>query len=163
MDVPKRLDLGYSLKNIPFPSPDTYTARLIEKVEDLIKRMRWRAFFFLRNDTADDETEHREHFGFRTRKCPPKIQELEAFENDLLEMIEISSSGKLPTRYSSNSRKTPRRSERWKRSSCRPTRPGTYMRLRRRATINFCGITLQRATSKPPHRRIPTLTTRQKT
>ena len=53
MDAPKRLDLGYSLKNIPLPSPDTYTARLIEKVEDLIKRMRWRAFFFLRSYMID--------------------------------------------------------------------------------------------------------------
>ena len=88
MDPPKRLDLGYSLKNIPIPSPTAYTTRLIEKVEDLIKRMRWRAFFFLKNEQAEEEQDRKERFGFRTRKCPPRIEELEAFENDLLKIIE---------------------------------------------------------------------------
>ena len=80
MDPPKRLDLGYSLKNIPIPSPTAYTTRLFEKVEDLIKRMRWRAFFFLKNEQAEEEQDRKERFGFRTRKGP--------FENDLLKIIE---------------------------------------------------------------------------
>ena len=88
MEPPKRLDLGYSLKNIPIPSPTIYTTRLIEKVENLIKRMRWKAFFFLKNDQIDEEQDCKEKFGFRTRKCPPRIEELEAFEDDLLKMIE---------------------------------------------------------------------------
>ena len=72
MDPPKNLNLGYSLKNIPIPSPSTYTTALIERTEDVIKRMRWKAFFFLRNDDLDsDDSESKETFGFRTRKCPP--------------------------------------------------------------------------------------------
>ena len=89
MDPPKNLNLGYSLKNIPIPSPSTYTTALIKRTEDVIKRMRWKAFFFLRNDDLDsDDPESKETFGFRTRKCPPRVNELEAFEDDLLKMIE---------------------------------------------------------------------------
>ena len=84
---PRRLDLGYSLKNIPIPSPGTYCTRLIEKVESLIKRMRWKAFFFKKGEN-DDQPETDDHFGFKTRKCPPRIEELEPFEDDLLKMIE---------------------------------------------------------------------------
>ena len=51
--------------------------------------MRWKAFSFLRNDDLDsDDSESKETFGFRTRKCPPRVNELEAFEDDLLTMIE---------------------------------------------------------------------------
>ena len=89
MDPPKNLNLGYSLKNIPIPSSSTYTTALIERTEDVIKRMRWKAFFFLRNDDLDsDDSESKETFGFRTRKCPPRVNELEAFEDDLLKMGE---------------------------------------------------------------------------
>ena len=84
---PRRLDLGCSLKNIPIPSPATYSTRLIEKVESLIKRMRWKAFFFKKGEN-DDQSETEDHFGFKTRKCPPRIEELEPFEDDLLKMIE---------------------------------------------------------------------------
>ena len=35
-----------------------------------------------------DDSESKETFGFRTRKCPPRVNELEAFEDDLLKMIE---------------------------------------------------------------------------
>ena len=88
MEPPKSLDLGYSLKNIPIPSPATYTGKLIERTEDLIKRMRWRAFFFLKRDEETDGPETKETFGFRTRKCPPRVEDLEAFEDDLLRLIE---------------------------------------------------------------------------
>ena len=54
-----------------------------------MERMRWKAFFFLRNDDLDsDDSESKETFGLRTRKCLPRVNELEAFEDDLLKMIE---------------------------------------------------------------------------
>ena len=87
MEPPKRFDFFYSLKNIPIPSPESYTAKLIEKVESLIKRMRWRAFFFLENGETE-ERQQENHHGFKTRKCPPKVEELDEFEEDLLTMIE---------------------------------------------------------------------------
>ena len=37
------------MKNIPIPSRNTYIKKLIEKTESVIKRIRWKAFFFEQN------------------------------------------------------------------------------------------------------------------
>ena len=84
---------NYSMKNIPIPSKNAYLKRLIEKVENVIKRMRWKAFFFERNENEDqdelnDEQNNQDHkYGFKSRKCPPQIEDMEKFEDDLLEMV----------------------------------------------------------------------------
>ena len=88
MEAPKWVDLNYSMKNIPFPSPAQYTTRLIEMVESLIKRMRWRAIFFMKGQGDKAELQQQDNFGFKSRKCPPQVEELEPFENDLLRMVE---------------------------------------------------------------------------
>ena len=85
--------LGYSLKNIPVPSRKEYKKQLIEKTQDVIKRMRWKAFHFLkgaedRDDDEDDRDSNKETYGFKSRKCPPRIDEMKAFENDVYGMIE---------------------------------------------------------------------------
>ena len=85
MEQPRRVSLGYSLKNIPTPSANSYRKRLIEMTERFIKRMRWRAFFFLRG-AKDDDTE-KENFGFQSRKSAPHVEELRPFEEDLLKLI----------------------------------------------------------------------------
>ena len=73
---------------LPVKSNAPYTRKQMERIEDLIKRMRWSGFFFLKRDEETDGTETKETFGFRTRKCPPRAEELEAFEDDLLWLIE---------------------------------------------------------------------------
>lgn len=87
MDVPSKMNLGYSLKNIPIPSIKEYKKALIEKVEHLVKRMRWKALFYLSDETPDDHSK-KENFGLKSRKCPPKIDELRPFEDDMYRMIE---------------------------------------------------------------------------
>ena len=42
---------NYSLKNIPFPDKSSYTLKLMEKIESVIKRMRWKAYFYLNKET----------------------------------------------------------------------------------------------------------------
>ena len=39
-------NFSYSMKNIPVPSKKLYLKILIDKVEILVKRMRWKALFF---------------------------------------------------------------------------------------------------------------------
>ena len=73
------------MKNIPIPSDTEYTKRLIEKVEDFTKRLRWRAFFFLNPDSRPSRTET---YGFKSLRSPPPIQQLKKFEDDLLKLIE---------------------------------------------------------------------------
>ena len=75
--------LGYSLKNIPVPSRKEYKKQLIEKTQDVTKRMRWKAFHFLkgaedRDDDEDDRDSNKETYGFKSRKCPPRIDEMKA-------------------------------------------------------------------------------------
>ena len=85
------------MKNIPLPLKDSYKYKLIEKTELLLKRMRWKALFYDRdntnkynnknNNTYVDETIDNK-FKLKTRKCPPQIQDMKDFENDLLKLIE---------------------------------------------------------------------------
>lgn len=65
----------YSLKNIPIPSEKLYKKRLIEKVEDITKWMRWKAHFFEQEERSNDK---HEKFGF-------KVKDMENFECDLID------------------------------------------------------------------------------
>ena len=76
--------LNYSTKNIPLPTKKQYLKSLTVKVEKVIKRMRWKAFFFDKQSTTDQTNIT---YGFNTRKCPPKNPELSNFESGLLDMI----------------------------------------------------------------------------
>ena len=88
--------------------------RLIEKVESVIKRMRWKALFFLKatkDKNCSDEDENtptppnEENFGFKSRKCPPQIEELKPFEDDMLKLIENLRFKKVTNHFQSNLKK----------------------------------------------------------
>ncbi|KAJ8027867.1 hypothetical protein HOLleu_29941 [Holothuria leucospilota] len=79
-----QINYGYSTKNITIPQRSEYIKTLIEKTESFIKRLRWKAYFYLNPDRSPPG---KENYGFKSRKCPPQIKELSAFENDLLELI----------------------------------------------------------------------------
>ena len=92
-------DMNYSGKNIPLPSKREYLKRLLEMTESFIKRLRWKALFFLRkesestssddsSDNSDNEDRYNETFGLKSKRTPPQIQELMPFEADLLDMVE---------------------------------------------------------------------------
>ena len=87
MDPPRRVTLNYSLKNIPIPSCDVYKKKLIEMAERMLKRMRRRAFFFLRNEDEEDEREDGMHYGLDSHRCPPQIDKLKSFEDDMAKLI----------------------------------------------------------------------------
>lgn len=72
------------MKNIPIPQPQMYMTKLIEKTEDLIRRMRWRAHFFLNPPTMQEK---KQTFGFKSTKSPPFIEELKDFEDKMLKLI----------------------------------------------------------------------------
>ena len=80
----EKLNIGYSTKNIHLPSRNDYPQRLIEKTEQL-RRMRWKAHFFLNPDTTSIP---KETYGFKSTKNPPPIEELKDFEDDMLKMIQ---------------------------------------------------------------------------
>ena len=77
----------YSTKNIPIPRRNTYLKSLIEKLESVIKRMGWKAFFFDLHEQDNNDAANNDHFGFKSRKCPPQNNYLDKFEADLLDMV----------------------------------------------------------------------------
>ena len=71
----------YSMKNIPVPMKKLYLKILIDKVELLIKQIRWKALFF------ENESESTFNYCFKTRKCPPQHKDLMEFEDDLQKIL----------------------------------------------------------------------------
>ncbi len=80
-------NLSYSMKNIPLHSKDTYLKKLIQQTESFIKRLRWRAYWFLKTDDEPDEQQSEEKYGFKSPVTPPQIPELVDFEHDMYNMI----------------------------------------------------------------------------
>lgn len=78
-------DFEYSTKNIPLAPKNAYLQALIAKTESLIQRMRWKAFFFLNKNTNDTA---KESYGFKSKRSPPHINELDEFEDCMLAMIQ---------------------------------------------------------------------------
>lgn len=81
----ERFNFNCSTKNIPIPTNKQYLKRLIEMTEKLINRMRWRAYHFLNPSTAPD---HRETYGFNSKKTPPQVPELNEFEAKMTNLIQ---------------------------------------------------------------------------
>ena len=72
--------------------------KLIKMSESIMKRMRWRAFFDLKSEDEEDIQEEEEHYGLNTCRCPPQIDELKSFEDDIANLI-----GKIQFRKPSDS------------------------------------------------------------
>ena len=66
----ERKNLGYSLKNVPVASKASYTKKLLEQTESLIRRMRWKALFFEKPELKGEDYET---YGFKSTKAPPQI------------------------------------------------------------------------------------------
>ena len=75
----------YSRKNIPLASKTAFLQTLIAKTESLIQRVRWKSFFFLNKNTHDTT---KETYGFKSKRSPPHVKELNDFEDCMLDMIQ---------------------------------------------------------------------------
>ena len=80
----KQVRFNYSLKNIGLPSQDCYRRMLIDKIENVVSRMRWKAHFFLHEPNATEQYK----FGLKSKNLPPVIDEMKSFEDDVIELIE---------------------------------------------------------------------------
>ena len=79
----EKLKFEYSTKNIPLPSERSYKLQLIEKIEMVIKRMRWKAIF---QDTRKEKS-NQQRYGLRSFKIPPPRIKHAAFESELIESV----------------------------------------------------------------------------
>ena len=55
----------------------------MDKIEQVIKRMRWKAFFHI--NLSDENMQ--ETYGLKMLNCPPKIKEIVSFELDLRDLV----------------------------------------------------------------------------
>ena len=78
----EKLKFEYSTKNLPLPSERSYKLQLIEKIEMVIKRTRWKAIF---QDTKKEKSNQQRN-GLCSFKIPPLVKELTVFESKLIEL-----------------------------------------------------------------------------
>ena len=78
----EKLQLCYSPKNIPIPSERSYKLQLMDKIDQVIKRMRYKAFFYTNKSKDTQET-----CGLKSLNCPPKIKEMVLLEKDLWNLV----------------------------------------------------------------------------
>ena len=64
-----------------------YKIQLLNKIEAVIKRMRWKVIFFKRKNDDNDNNIKRENYGLKSNKTPPSVNEMKDFENDLIDLI----------------------------------------------------------------------------
>ena len=80
----KNKNLGYSSKNIPISSQQNFIKIMICQIEKFIRRLRWKAFFLDQQNHTAAETET---YGFQSENAPLQHKNLNAFENDLYELV----------------------------------------------------------------------------
>ena len=80
----EQINLGYSTKNIPVPSENTYLQMMVNSVEKLIHNLRWKSFFYLKPQSKSNS---KETFGFKSTAPAPQVLELKNFENALVDMV----------------------------------------------------------------------------
>ena len=85
----QQIKLNYSLKNIGLPTHNTYLRNLIDKTENFVQRIRWKAHFFLRiHNNENTRTDGSNTYGLKSKRWAPPAKELRPFEDDLADMIE---------------------------------------------------------------------------
>ena len=93
-------NITYSKKNIPIPSENEPKLKLIMKMENFLKRMRWKALAFLGKLKGSDK----DNYGFKTAKCPSLVKELVPIENDMMDMIKNLEFKRVNNEFQSNLR-----------------------------------------------------------
>ncbi len=81
----EKTSLGYSDKNIPVPSENSYRRKLIISAEKFIRRARWRAFFAL--GRSQNSNPRKETYGFPTSNPAPQVPELKELEDEILNLV----------------------------------------------------------------------------
>ena len=76
----------HSLKIIPLPFEKLYKTILIEKVELVIKKIKWKVHLY--ENSVLNTLNHLNYF-FESRKCPSQHKDLMQFENDLPQLIKM--------------------------------------------------------------------------
>ena len=75
----EKLKFHYSMKNISVTTERSYLLKLIEQIEMVIKRMRWKVIYWDMKESIKTET-----YELKSQDGQPPINELAALGNDLI-------------------------------------------------------------------------------
>ena len=81
--VMEKLQLLYLSNNIPISFNWSYKLQLSEKIGPVLKRMRWKAFFYEQRGNKYISINH----GLKSLNYPPKTKEMTNFENGLRNLL----------------------------------------------------------------------------
>ena len=79
-----KFNFGYSTNHILIATERQYKLKLAENFQAVIKRMRWKAFYFEQNDTCNNSKNI--YYGLKSDKTPPPMKLLELFEKHLFKI-----------------------------------------------------------------------------
>ena len=79
-----KIRFNYSLKNIGLLTQNQYRRSLIQKVESVTQRMRWKAHFYLNSETKNEHY----FYGLPTNHSAPPVSSLKPFEDDLVKLVQ---------------------------------------------------------------------------
>ena len=101
----KKVNIDYSVKNIPIPSKRLYLKTLLDKLENFIKRLRWKAFYFdKKQEKLDSDFDS---FGFKTeKKHPHNTKGLQHSKKIFMNWLAISNPDQSEINSKPNSQKT---------------------------------------------------------
>ena len=80
----EKIKLNYSLKDIPIPD-DICQVKLTEKIESILKRMCWKAHFFL--NQSEKQNNVKTTYGFKSRLCLQQHPNVEVFDKNLFDIV----------------------------------------------------------------------------
>ena len=134
------VNFKYSLKNVPVPGKKAYCKLLIEKVEAVIKRMRWKAYYYeksLKEDaekcnspvsTNSPKNEKGDCYQskFPSRYYTPQNQLLNVFENDLYDQIRTIKFQQVSNEFLLKLSKDVEKSKNWRKFSSLETKALIY-------------------------------------
>ena len=64
-----------------------YLKALLNRTQHFLRRLRWRCYFFLQDDSEDNQQPTKENFGFPSNAPLPVVPELAAFEDDVYKLV----------------------------------------------------------------------------
>ena len=80
------VNFDYSLKNIPISSNQSYLKSIFDKIESLIRRMRWKVHFYDSNNTENKNSPNF-NFEFKSAVTPLQKEHFNAF--DMVRCVEF--------------------------------------------------------------------------
>ena len=83
----EKITLNYSMKSVPIPDKTTYNFKMIEKIESLLKRIDGKP---VSSRTRKIQTwTKKKHLNLKHQDYLPLIPELEPFEKDLCNLVNL--------------------------------------------------------------------------